>query len=588
MKKPALLFVLVLFAAGSLTAQETFTPLLTEKTISFVHVDLRNVNLDTVKAEALKQSGQLLKQLNFDNKSAKAVLRECSTELGKLDAIARPVTEAVMTKLGINEIAFIFDTGMIEQNIDGLFVVPWKNKTADDLKFLNDLLTDVPFKDSLYPAGDFLFLSPRNDSAVKEDLNKWYKGLTPAKDCAVQQALKSLKQSDEIKYAFALPSALKKRLTDNGLADDAGMFPPGMPKEVQNLLLFIAKKVEWAAGSVSFAALLSLPEKAGGEKDQEMPLLTVKTPNAADAKQLRLMLEGAIEWGIFAGQIAASQNEGIKVPQLAFEFLKGFLLTLLPDVEEDRLIFRLRKSITTLLSGQHSAAGVAGISAALLLPAGQAAREASRRMQCGNNLKMILIALHNYHDVQNGLPPLYTVDKNGKPLHSWRVLLLPYLEQLELYDKIRLDEPWDSAHNKQFHNAKVPYYRCPDYAGGKDGDCHYSAIAGEAFVPAKKGSNPVHDFSVITDGLSNTLAVVEVKEPFCWMDPTADISLEELQQGINNAKGKAGSSHQGGMNAARFDGSVLFLPQDTPKEILKALGDCDDSTAVDPATFRKR
>ena len=217
----------------------------------------------------------------------------------------------------------------------------------------------------------------------------------------------------------------------------------------------------------------------------------------------------------------------------------------------------------------------------LMKPAVGAAQQAERRMQCTINLKRIVLAVHNYHDSRNGMPPLYTVDANGKPLHSWRVLLLPYLEESTLYDKIRLDEPWDSAHNKQFHNAVVSVYSCSNNTSCKPGKaCTYSAIAGEGFAPNKSaGMMTEHTFSRLQDGTSNTLAVVEVKEPFCWMDPTADITLDELAKGIN--VGRAGSFHPGGCNIALFDGSVRFISQTVTKELLKALGACNSGQPID-------
>ena len=216
----------------------------------------------------------------------------------------------------------------------------------------------------------------------------------------------------------------------------------------------------------------------------------------------------------------------------------------------------------------------------LMKPAVGAAQEAAKRMQCSNNLKQIVLALHNYHDTFNAMPPLYTVDSNGNPLHSWRVLILPFIEQDALYRQIRLDEPWDSAHNKQFHNAVILGYSCPSNTAIKPGKaCTYSAIAGQVLVPAKLAGQIVgNSFAAVTDGTSNTLAVVEVKEPFCWMDPTADVTLDELAKGIN--VGKVGSFHTGGCNAALFDGASRFISDTVAKEILRALGDPKDGKAV--------
>ncbi|MHB9078993.1 MAG: DUF1559 family PulG-like putative transporter [Pirellulaceae bacterium] len=66
-----------------------------------------------------------------------------------------------------------------------------------------------------------------------------------------------------------------------------------------------------------------------------------------------------------------------------------------------------------------------------------------------------------YQHEHGTLPPAYTVNAEGQPLHSWRVLLLPYLGQQELYGKLRLDEPWDSEHNRQFQDAAPNIYQCP-------------------------------------------------------------------------------------------------------------------------------
>src|SRR5438132_8532158 len=83
----------------------------------------------------------------------------------------------------------------------------------------------------------------------------------------------------------------------------------------------------------------------------------------------------------------------------------------------------------------------------LLLPAVQKVREAAGRAQSQNNLKQIALAVHNYHDVYGHFPQDIT-DKNGKPILSWRVAILPFIEQDNVYKMFKLDEPWDSENNK--------------------------------------------------------------------------------------------------------------------------------------------
>ena len=104
---------------------------------------------------------------------------------------------------------------------------------------------------------------------------------------------------------------------------------------------------------------------------------------------------------------------------------------------------------------------IIGILIALLLPAVQSARESARLMQCTNNLRQIGLALHNYHEVYGSFPPAYVADESGRPIHSWRTLILPYLDQPTLYKEYRFDEPWDGPHNSQLLDVILRIYRCP-------------------------------------------------------------------------------------------------------------------------------
>lgn len=90
------------------------------------------------------------------------------------------------------------------------------------------------------------------------------------------------------------------------------------------------------------------------------------------------------------------------------------------------------------------------------------AREAARRTQCSGRCCQILVALHNYHDTYGSFPPAYLADETGKPMHSWRTLLLPYLDGAQLYNEYRFDEPWDSTHNLSIAAAAVRTVQLPE------------------------------------------------------------------------------------------------------------------------------
>jgi prepilin-type processing-associated H-X9-DG protein len=212
-----------------------------------------------------------------------------------------------------------------------------------------------------------------------------------------------------------------------------------------------------------------------------------------------------------------------------------------------------------------------GILVALLLPAVNAAREAARRAQCSNNLKQIALALHNYHDTYKTLPPAYIPDKDGKPMHSWRVLILPFMEQQALYQQYRFNEPWDSPNNRMVADTAVRCFQCPSSPGPNPTETHYMAVTGQGtvFEDAKACG-----FSQITDGTSNTIMVVEVHGTgVSWAQPV-DLDASKLPPQAIVAQGGPnviGSCHPGGANAALCDGSVRYLSQAIAPATLQAL-----------------
>jgi hypothetical protein len=186
-------------------------------------------------------------------------------------------------------------------------------------------------------------------------------------------------------------------------------------------------------------------------------------------------------------------------------------------------------------------------------------------MQCANNLKQIALALHSYADKYGALPPAHTVDAEGKPLHSWRTLILAFLEQERLYRKIDLSKPWDDPANKEAFDTSLSFvYGCPS-ADLPPTHTTYMAVVlpGGCF----KATEP-RKFSEITDDHAWTLMVIEVdaKQAVHWMSPTDSVDLDFL-----NEKTGTRLSHFGGFQAAFVDGRISFLKADMKPEILRAL-----------------
>jgi len=179
-------------------------------------------------------------------------------------------------------------------------------------------------------------------------------------------------------------------------------------------------------------------------------------------------------------------------------------------------------------------------------------------------LKQIGLALHSYHDIYGRLPPAVKRSNEGQPLYSWRVLLLPFLEQQSLFNQFDLDEPWDGPHNKPLLEKIPKCYTLRMWRSDIAGLTHYQAFVGPG--TAFQGND-----------LSNSLfLVVEAAHPVPWTEP-ADLvyapegPLPELgglfQQPIHLWCYEIGSRH--GFNACLADGNVRFIRSDTDERTLR-------------------
>ncbi|WP_422928228.1 DUF1559 domain-containing protein [Singulisphaera sp. PoT] len=204
---------------------------------------------------------------------------------------------------------------------------------------------------------------------------------------------------------------------------------------------------------------------------------------------------------------------------------------------------------------------------ALLLPAVQAAREAARRAQCTNNLKQIGLALHNYHSTNDRFPASAIADKEGKPLLSWRVAILPYLDQAALYERFKLDEPWDSPHNAALAKEMPALFACPSRTSQEKGLTNYVGFKSNASFFHPTEGTKIIDF---TDGTSNTMAVVETREEVPWTKPD-DLAFDPEAQLAPGELLGASSAHPGGFNVLFADGSVRFIKMSINPQVFKAL-----------------
>jgi hypothetical protein len=189
------------------------------------------------------------------------------------------------------------------------------------------------------------------------------------------------------------------------------------------------------------------------------------------------------------------------------------------------------------------------------------AEGAARSAQSLNNLKQIALAMHSYRDEHGRFPPA-VVSKDGRPLYSWRVLLLPYLERQNLYKQFHHDEPWDSEHNKKLLAVPGVYASPWGDKENADGVTCYQVLVGPGAAFEGRQGLRTEDFS---DGTANTLLVVEAAEAVPWTSPR-DVAYQP-----GKPLPRFGGHTPGGFRAAYADGYVGLVPADTPEKTLRAL-----------------
>ncbi|WP_158545547.1 DUF1559 domain-containing protein [Bremerella cremea] len=197
-------------------------------------------------------------------------------------------------------------------------------------------------------------------------------------------------------------------------------------------------------------------------------------------------------------------------------------------------------------------------SAAVMLPAITQAKRAAQQMTSANNMKMIGLALHNYHDTYGAFPPAYTVDAAGQPLTSWRVLILPFINENYLYSQYDLSQPWDSPQNLPLASQTPAILTSPALQTQYNpGMTTYVALAApNTLLNTQKSVS----FPNITNGTSNVIAVVEDgSNPVPWTKPT-DLSPQQFLLLDFNA------TPSGEVTALFSDGSVrTFTNADKPQ-----------------------
>lgn len=323
--------------------------------------------------------------------------------------------------------------------------------------------------------------------------------------------IKEIKSGERTIYyvtgiATGMPFAPAWCLTDSHLV--VSLFP-------QNIQAMLAR------GS-DYQSLADVPEVKQLLAGENAPTMI----NYVDSKRMLEMFYPMLQMGAQAG-FGVLERQGIDVD-----------ISILPSVAA--IGRHMRPTVSAMRS---SASGVEFVSkqslpgantgtttpvmVALLLPAINAAREAARRNGSINNLRQIGLALLNHESATRRFPPQAIMTKDGKPGLSWRVKILPYIEEAALYEEFKLDEPWDSEHNKKLIERMPVVYQAPG-SSAEPGKTRYLAVVGEDTIIAKEGKGTT--IAEVRDGTSNTILAVEANDDSAviWTKPD-DLNLDAMK-----------------------------------------------------------
>jgi hypothetical protein len=323
--------------------------------------------------------------------------------------------------------------------------------------------------------------------------------------------------------------------------------------------------------------------------------LVVTANSEADARQLETILEQMKDVVQAAMTTKMEQDPELRrmlssedpVEQAMGRYLQRMQGEIKESIREFKLVrdgarFKLLQIDPTQAGQQYQLTQYAaiGVLVGLLLPAVQAAREAARRTVATNNVKQIMLALFNYMDAYNSFPAHAIYSSDGKPLLSWRVRILPYLEQQALYNKFHLDEPWDSEHNKSLIPLMPRVYLDPSSPLSiEQGRTHFLGVQGEGmfFDGSSKGCK-IRD---VRDGTSNSIALLQVNDDRAavWTKP------DDWQWNADDATKDLGGLHPGIFVAGFCDGSVHAISKTIDPRVFKALLTIAGAEVIDANSY---
>ena len=205
-------------------------------------------------------------------------------------------------------------------------------------------------------------------------------------------------------------------------------------------------------------------------------------------------------------------------------------------------------------------------------------QKTAARGQSMDNLKCIALGMLNYESRFKHFPAPASYAADNKPLLSWRVHILPYVDELQLYRQFHLDEPWDSAHNRTLIDKMPLGYRCPMSKNREKGRTNYLLPVGNGAAFTAGEPTPI---SKISDGTANTIMVLEADDDqaVIWTKP------EDWTYDPKNPMKGLGQLYGGRFNTAFCDGSAHIHTTRINPTMLRYMIERADGHSIDASAF---
>lgn len=507
-----------------------------------MHRSLVLLTLLLLPGLALAQEDRLAPVAHLIDSQTCAVVR---VDLARIDV---PAAVAFASGFGGREVT-ASELQEMTQRVRG-FVATLQEYGAQDI-FVIVSLADVPesppfFAISLKPGANEELIKTHLKSIAERPLDN----VARIKNTLVYGTEKALMRLKETKLATRPELTAALASTGNSPVQVAAALPADAQRVVRELIAELPPEIGGGQGKDLLDALqwtslaIDMPPKIGLK-------WTIQSKTDADAVALRPRILAAINLAGKEGKLSEAMPDFAELAIRLTPAVKGNRLELsLSGADADAVVKQLKDGPLSLLRANASRSGSM------------------------NNLKQIALAMHNYHDVNRKFPAAATLSKEGKALLSWRVQILPYIEQSQLYDQFKHDEPWDSEHNRKLIDKMPRVYLDPALPQlAKEGKTTYVVPVGEK---SPFGGKEGVFIAKITDGTSNTLMTVDVpaENAVVWTKPD-DWRFDPAgpAEGLLDGKRK-------NFLAAFCDGSVRTLPAEIDGRDLRRLVQMNDGEVI--------